>query len=262
MHNAIFNKKIKRIHRQRAAKTILESNFLLEEAIDIVTQTLDEELNIEFSDILVINDALEQLSSTVEYVFKDATVIKTDYCPEMLSGENSLICDEEQLPFAPESFDLITSTLCLHWTNDLPAMLKQIKQTLKDKGFFMAVMFGGETLIELRRAVMQADIDHGVSPRISPFVHVKDAGSLLQNTGFHIPVAHSESVTALYDNLDDLMRDLRAMGETNALLQRNKHFTSASSLERIARAYGQMYGNEDGSIPATFEFVTLSGWKS
>ncbi len=106
------------------------------------------------------------------------------------SGEAEKIlrvtCDEEALPFAPASFDLAVSLWNLHWVNDLPGALIQINRCLRPDGLFLGILPGAQTLKELREAILlvAADSNDGLSPRISPFVEVRDAGSLLQRAGY------------------------------------------------------------------------------
>src|SRR4030095_6212537 len=138
-------------------------------------------------------------------------------------GRPTLVADEEALPFAPWSFDLVISNLTLHWVNDLPGCLLQIRQILKPDGLFLAAILGGGTLAELRGALMEAELAEagGASPRISPFADVRDAGGLLQRAGFGLPVVDSDMLTVRYADILALMRDLRGMGETNAVLERD-----------------------------------------
>jgi SAM-dependent methyltransferase len=174
-----------------------------------------------------------------------------------------LAADEELIPFAQNSFDLVLSLGSLHWVNDLPGALVQIQRILKPDGLFLAMMPGGQTLRELRDSFEQAEMaaKGGVSPRISPFVDVRDAGGLLQRAGFALPVVDSEMLNVTYTHPLKLMHDLRHMGETNSLRQAPAHFTGCSLMMLAVDHYVRHYGTEDGRIPASFELVTLTGWK-
>ena len=154
------------------------------------------------------------------------------------------------------------SNLTLHWVNDLPGCLTQIRQTLKLEGLFLANMLGGDTLKELRQSLIKAEssICGGLSPRVSPFTDVKDAGNLLQRAGFNLPVADMETITVSYPNPLQLMNDLRAMGESNAIISAQKGFTSRSLLMEAARYYVEDFAGDDGRIPASFQVISLSGW--
>ncbi|MHA1543537.1 MAG: methyltransferase domain-containing protein [Alphaproteobacteria bacterium] len=170
--------------------------------------------------------------------------------------------DEELLDFPENSFDLVISNLTLHWVNDLPGTLVQIRRALKPDGLFLSVMFGGETLGELKQALLMAEteIKGGASPRVSPFVEIKDAGHLLQRAGFAMPVVDMDKLTVSYDHPLKLMSDLRAMGENNALLERQKSFTGRKTLTRAAEIYQERFSDDEGRIFASFHFLHMSGW--
>ncbi len=170
--------------------------------------------------------------------------------------------DEEALPFAAESFDLIVSVLSLHAVNDLPGALVQIRQALKPDGLFLAALFGGETLRELRQAFAagESDASGGVSPRVAPFADVRDLGGLLQRAGFALPVADVERTHVRYRDFGGLARDLRAMGETNALEQRLRRPLSRAVLAAALARYASEHAEADGRLRATFDVVYLTGW--
>ncbi len=170
--------------------------------------------------------------------------------------------DEEALPFAPENFDLVVSVLSLHAVNDLPGALVQIRRALKPDGLFIAALFGGETLNELRTsfAAAEAEISGGVSPRVAPFADVRDLGGLLQRAGFALPVADVERTTVRYRELDKLFSDLRALGETNALAGRRTSMLSRKLLAALAVEYATRFADADGKLRATFDIVYLTGW--
>ncbi len=170
--------------------------------------------------------------------------------------------DEEALPFAEASFDLVVSLLALHWINDLPGTLVQIRRALKPDGLFLAALLGGETLIELRQclAEAEAEIEGGLSPRVSPFIEVRTMGSLLQRAGFALPVTDIDRLTVRYGNLFDLFRDLRKMGATNALTERSRKPLRRATLARAAALYAEKFSDVDGKIRATFDLLWISGW--
>jgi SAM-dependent methyltransferase len=174
----------------------------------------------------------------------------------------SFVGDEEALPIAPTSANLIISNLVLHWTNDLPGALIQCRHTLKPDGLFLAAILGGRTLTELRQVITESEVEisGGVSPRISPFAELADAASLLQRAGFNLPVADSDNIKVTYPDVFALMRDLRGMGETNAVLARPRHFTKRQLFLDIAERYAENFGDGDGRIPASFQILYLTGW--
>jgi len=185
-------------------------------------------------------------------------VVRLSTIPEA----GSVLGDEERLPFSGGQFDLAVSLLALQGVNDLPGALIQIRRALKADGLFMGALFGGSTLSELRQALTQAEaeIEGGVSPRVAPFADLRDIGGLLQRAGFALPVADSEIVRVRYANAFALMRDLRAMGLTNALNDRRRTPLKRGTLMRAAEIYAERFADPDGRIPATFEIVWLSGW--
>jgi SAM-dependent methyltransferase len=195
---------------------------------------------------------------------KIGRVVSADLAPAMLAGGPGLriAADEERLPFRDGSFDLVASALSLHWVNDLPGALIQIRRALKPDGLFIGAMFGGETLIELRQSLAEAEIEceGGLSPRVSPFADLRDLGALMQRAGFALPVVDTDRVTVRYANLFRLMAELRGMGETNALIERRRTPLKRGTLARAAEIYAEKFGLPDGRIEATFEIVTMTGW--
>jgi len=174
----------------------------------------------------------------------------------------SLASDDEWLPFADESFDLVTSILSLHAVNDLPGTLLQIRRVLKPDGLFIAAMFGGETLKELRVAFAAAEEATlgGISPRVSPFADVRDVGGLLQRAGFALPVTDVERTVIRYREIPRLFADLRAIGETNVLADRRRHALSKRTLAAVVQEYQARFADSEERFPATFEIVFLTGW--
>ncbi|SNZ20798.1 methyltransferase domain-containing protein [Cohaesibacter gelatinilyticus] len=173
-----------------------------------------------------------------------------------------LVADEEALPIAPQSMDLILSPLNLQWVNDLPGSLFQIRNSLKPDGLFLATLLGNESLKELRTSFLQAEAEltDGVSPRIAPFPELKDMGSLLQRAGFSLPVADQDIVTVRYGSMFSLMADLRKMGATNCLADRSRAPLRRDVLMRTAEIYQSDFADSDGKIRASFQIVSISGW--
>ena len=179
------------------------------------------------------------------------------------AGGPTVVADEETLPFAAGRFDLVLSNLSLHWVNDLPGALLQIRHVLKEDGLFLGAMLGGETLKELRECLVEAELaeEGGAGPRISPFADGRDAGALLQRAGFALPVVDIDTITVTYREPLRLLTDLRGMGETNAVAARRKGFTRRATLTRALALYDQRYRNSDGLLPATFQVVVMTAWR-
>ena len=173
-----------------------------------------------------------------------------------------LVGDEEMLPVAPQSIDLVLSAMSLHWVNDLPGTLLRIRQSLKPDGLFLGALLGGETLWQLRQALAQAesDVEGGLSPRVSPFADLRDATGLLQRAGFALPVGDAERIEVSYPDALALVRELRAMGESNAVRGRRSTLTRRATLLRALSIYEQRHGDANERVPATFEVIFLHGW--
>lgn len=165
------------------------------------------------------------------------------------------------LAVAEGSTDLIVSLMTLHWANDLPGALSQIRRALKPDGLFLGTLLGAGTLRELRAVLTEAELAErgGAQARVSPFADGFDGAGLLQRAGFAQPVADVDRLTVRYRDLSGLIRDLRAMGETNVLAGSTRPLTRGI-VARAAALYAERYGEPDGRIPATFEIVNLAGW--
>ena len=174
----------------------------------------------------------------------------------------AVVADEELPPFAAGCLDLVTSSLALHWTNDLPGVLAQLRRSLKPDGLLIAALFAGDTLRELREVLIEAELAErgGASPRVSPFVDTAEASALLQRAGFALPVVDIDTLTLTYRDAFALMRDLRAMGEANALRARNRGFARRGVFLGAADRYARRYGQADGRVRATFQIAFLTGW--
>ena len=179
------------------------------------------------------------------------------------SGDFSvLVGDLERLPLAAESVDLAVSLLALHHVNDLPGAMIQIRRALRPDGLFVAALAGGDTLTELRQSltIAESEISAGVSPRVAPFADARSLGGLLQRAGFALPVVDVDTLTVRYADLFTLMRDLRAFGAANALVERSRRPLRRAVLRRAADVYAARFADLDGRLRATFETVWLTGW--
>ncbi len=260
----VFDRALVRRRRDRAAAAnFAGNNFLFEEiSLRLADRLLDVRRDFPLALDLGSHDGV--MRRALDGLKGIETLITGDLSPAFtrMAGSPAVAMDEEFLPFAPSSFDLVVSNLNLHWVNDLPGVLLQIKQALKPDGFLCASMLGGETLVELRHCLMEAEqnIAGGVSPRVSPFADVRDAGHLLQRAGFALPVVDSDTITVTYADAFALMRDLRGMGETNAVLARRKVPATRALLFEAARLYAERFAEPDGRIPATFQVLYLAAW--
>lgn len=191
----------------------------------------------------------------IDSIEKSAAACRAD-------GVAAVVGDEEWIPFAYESFDLVVSHLCLHWTNDLPGSLIQLRRTLKPDGLFLATVFGGETLTELRASWLAAESNRrgGVTPRVSPLLDVRDSGNLLVRAGFALPVTDMDRYTLEFSDLRELTQLLRRMGATNAVADRSRSLTTPELWHAVEDHYAAHFVNTDGKLTATFDVITMTGW--
>ncbi|RFU78964.1 methyltransferase type 12 [Trichoderma arundinaceum] len=180
-----------------------------------------------------------------------------------LSITRQVVNDEETIQFEPESFDLVLSSLSLHWINDLPGVLSQINNVLKPDCPFIGAMLGGDTLFELRTSLQLAEQERrgGMSPHVSPLADVRDVGGLLQKAGFKMLTVDVDDIIVDYPDTFALMQDLQAMGEGNAILNREMGPIRRDVLLANEAIYRALHGNPDGSIPATFRIIYMIGWR-
>jgi NADH dehydrogenase [ubiquinone] 1 alpha subcomplex assembly factor 5 len=259
----VFDRRAVRAHRDRAAGGLAEFDFLFRETAERLADRLLD-IAREFPLAVDIGSHDGTLREVVLAGGRIGTLVHADLSEAMARRVDgpALVADEESLPFAEGRFDLALSNLSLHWVNDLPGTLLQVRRCLKPDGLFLAATLGGDTLIELRECLMQAEIElrGGASPRISPFLEIRDAGALMQRAGFALPVIDSDRITVTYDNALKLLSDLRGMGETGAAVTRPREFTRKDLFLRMAELYQQRHAGPDGRIKTTFDVIWLHGW--
>ncbi len=253
----IFDRIVVRRHRDRAAPLVGRVEDVLRDCAERLLDRLDDTtrrftLALDVGGRGVVAPLLRA---------RGIVTVTCDLSPAMarLDGSGLAVAgDEEFLPFAPASFDLVVASLSLHWVNDLPGALIQLRRALRPDGLLLASLPALGTLAELRAALTDAEIGlaGGASPRVSPFPELRDCASLLQRAGFALPVADIEDLRLLYADPMDLARDLRAAGETNALALRDRGPTPASLLPRALAALPRA-GERHA---ATLRFAVLTGW--
>ena len=258
-HPAIFDRMLLRARRARASK-LDPATFLLDRvATDLAAR---------LSAVLRTFDLAADLGTPTDAVRRAladrvGTIIAVDSIPAHLNaGTPAVAADDEALPFRDGSLDLVVSALALQFVNDLPGTLIQIRRALKPDGLFLAALVGGDSLGELREAFAQAEaeIESGVSPRVAPFADLRDLGGLLQRAGFALPVTDVDRVTVRYPSPLALLHDLRRMGATNVMTERQRKPLRRATLRRMLEVYGERFADPDGRVRATFEIVWLSGW--
>jgi SAM-dependent methyltransferase len=268
----VFNRQAVGRHRARAAPGLSGHDFLFRETAARLADRL-RDIKRRFPFALDLGCHTGQLAKALDGPGGVETLVQCDLSPAMVREAEraeapdgprrlGLAADEEWLPFKEGAFDLVISNLSLHWVNDLPGALLQIRRALNQDGLFLAALLGGDTLKELRQALAEAEIaeENGLSPRVSPMADVRDLGSLLQRAGFALPVADTDAITVSYADPMKLLADLRGMGEANAAELRRKTFTRRATLRAALDRYRELHTGPDGRVTATFQVVTLTGW--
>jgi SAM-dependent methyltransferase len=261
----VFDRELLVRRRERAAGhgNVSAHAFLLARAVDDLIERL-ELVRRMFDTVAVLGAHHGLLGRHLRGMASVGTVVELERSPRLaaLCDGPVVVGDEELLPFAPASLDLVVSALSLQWANDLPGILAQARAVLKPDGLFLVNVVGGRTLWELRQCFIEAEAERhsGAGPRVAPFLDVRDAGALLQRADLKLPVTDVETLTVAYASAFDLINDLKAMGATNILVDRPRTFLARSVLMRMAEIYSSRFAREDGRVVATFEIVTLTGW--
>ncbi len=258
----LFDETLVAARRERALRNGESAAFLL----DIAARELAERLAVverHFDDAVELHGGT---GATARYALETGKVgsMRRAETSEAFAMADSPIVEAGlgDVPLEPASTNLVLSPLSLHLVNDLPGTLIQIRRALRPDGLLLAAIPGAGTLAEMRDALLsaEAELTGGASPRVIPFVDVRDAGALLQRAGFALPVVDTENYTVRYDSLFPLMRDLRAMGMANPLVGRSRVPLTRQFFVRAAEIYAERYSDPDGRIRATFSIIYASGW--
>ncbi|CAG5103327.1 Similar to ndufaf5: Arginine-hydroxylase NDUFAF5 [Cotesia congregata] len=270
----VFDRKTKLLQKQRAARApdVKLYDYLKDE---IGYRLADRIFDIkrEFTNVLELGCGRGHMSKHIS-ADNVKNLLLSDFCPEYLEQvvitENinvkKQVMDEENFELDENSMDLIISSLNLHWVNDLPGCFSRIIRTLKNDSVFLAAIFGGDTLFELRSSLQLAELERhgGISPHISPFTQIRDVGSLMNRAGFTMLTIDTDEMVIGFPSMFELMTDLKGMGESNAGRNRTLHLKRDTMLAAAA-IYEELYGKtkEDGSkyVPATFQIIYVLGWK-
>ncbi|KAK3747315.1 hypothetical protein QZH41_016945, partial [Actinostola sp. cb2023] len=265
----VFDRKAKRLQRNRAAlrEDIAVYDYLKDEIASRLADRIGD-ISRFFPLALDLGCGRGHIAKqlTKEQVGKiilfDSSEKLLEQCEIKAIPSTKVHGDEEFLAFKESTFDIIISSLSLHWVNNLPGTFEQVLFSLKADGAFIGAMFAGNTLYQLRSALQLAEMERegGFGAHISPFTQMKDIGSLLTRAGFNLTTVDADDITVGYPNMFELMHDLKGMGENNASRNR-KHILHRDTMKAAAAIYQDMYGLEDGSIPATFEILFFIGWK-
>jgi SAM-dependent methyltransferase len=260
----LFDRRLIADRRRRAIDAApAGADFLLKLAAEDVADRLAT-VSRRFGTAVAVGGPTDHLAAAVTASGRADRVIRADVFAAGPAGRHpaDVVIDDEALPLAAESVDLVVSTLSLQFANDLPGALVQIRRALKPDGLFLGTLVGGDSLGELRSAFLAAESERtgGATPRVAPFADVRDLGGLLQRAGFALPVADIDRLTLRYETPFHLMRELAAMGAANPLAERSRRLTSAGLLQRAAEIYRETNADPDGRVRATIVLVSLSGW--
>ncbi|MDX8435311.1 methyltransferase domain-containing protein [Mesorhizobium abyssinicae] len=247
--------------RRALAHTVGGADFLMRRAADDLADRLGA-VERSFGKAAALFCQTPAAADVLAESGKAAEIARVEADAAFLADRAGLVAPLETVPFEAESLDLVVSLLSLQAMNDIPGMLAQIRRALRPDGLFLGALAGAGTLSELRESLLAAETElyGGASPRVIPFADVRDAGALLQRAGLALPVADVETVTVRYDTMFDLVADLRAMGETSALVDRSRRPGTRGLLARAAEIYAERFSDPDGRIRASFSIVWLSGW--
>ncbi|HEX3350448.1 MAG TPA: methyltransferase domain-containing protein [Acetobacteraceae bacterium] len=252
----VFDRAAVRRHRDRAAVRVHTVEDILRDAAERLLERLDDVTR-------RFTQALDVGGRGVVAPLLRARGIETvasDLSPAMAarSAPFAVCADEERLPFAPGAFDLVVASLSLHWINDLPGALIQLRRALRPDGLLLASLPALGTLGELRAALSEAEaaLSGGISPRISPFPDVADCAALLQRAGFALPVVDADEIRLLYADPLGLLHDLRAAGEANAVAVRNPRIPPRALFPAALAALPK----EEGRHRVTLRLAMLTGW--
>lgn len=261
--HSIFDRDLIDAHRGRAlARAAPGADFLLARLADDLADRISV-VERQFGTTIDLGGHTGLAAEAVATSGKADRIVRIERDARFLRGPFAgIVGDEEMLPLAAASTDLVVSLSSLHLVNDLPGALIQIRRALKPDGLFLAAMAGAGTLAELRESLLvaESELTGGASPRVAPFADVREMGGLLQRAGFALPVTDVDTLTVRYDTLFDLVADLRAMGMQNALAGRARKPATRRLFMRAAEIYAERFSDPDGRIRATFSFVWISGW--
>ena len=255
----IFDRRLLRKRRDRAAARFADFDFLINEMTERVVERLAD-VRRSFGTTLVLGCHAGQVAARLPQA-QVGEVTQADLSPAMVAqvGGTRLVLDEERLPFGFDRFDLVIAVGNLHWVNDLPGTLIQIRYALKPDGLLLAAMPGGRTLHELRACLAEAEVQAGAG-RVGPFIDVPDAGDLLRRTGYALPVADIDTLTVTYGHPLKLLQDLRGMAESNVLTEGARASLGRRTLLETCRLYQKDHADEKGRVPATFQLLMLAAW--
>lgn len=271
-HLYIFDRKAKKIQRERAAShpnaktySYLREEFghRLSERLFDIKRTFTVGIDLACANGVVAQHLDQHLVQNLILCDSAGSFLREAKSPcDNVNVVKVQLDDEANLPFKDSSADLIYSCLSLHWVNNIPGSFRDVLRVLKNDGVFVGSMFGGDTLYELRSSLQLAEFDRlgGLSPHVSPMVQAVDIANLLTQAGFTLITVDSDELIVAYPSIFELMHDLQDMGESNVNIHSQKHL-NRQVMVAAASIYKEMFANEDGTVPATYQVFSFIGWK-
>lgn len=267
----LFDHSARIMRAARVKTTLSKADFLLARVGEGLADRLDD-VKRDFPNAAVIGGAgvvataLRGRAGAKRLIQIEDSQAMADHAARIAPEADIRVSPPEEPDLSPGQFDLVVGAMTMHRLNDPVGLLTQMRLALKPDGLALVALFGGQTLTELRAsfAEAEAEVEGGISPRIAPMGEVRDLGGLLQRAGFALPVADVDRFDVAYQTPFHLMRDLRDMGESNALIHRRRTFTRRRTMMRMAEIYAANYPAADhtgeGRVNASFEIVYLTGW--
>lgn len=250
----IFNRRVLQQHRDRWADSLDKYDFLFKHSVqDIIAKASFHKSN--YESVLDLGCRTGHFAKLAHKAIKFNALYQADLSKKMLDRASNIRiqCDEEHLPFADNVFDLVVSNLNLHWLNNVPGTIQQIKSALKPDGIFIASFIGGDSLKSLRDLLIKTEMSLGakVGFHISPMITADSIASLMERAGFKRIVVEKDAVQVQYSSVSSLLRDLRRMGESNCMANKvrmlNKNVVERLSVIR--------------DFDCVFELITVSAIK-
>lgn len=264
MHQ-IFNRNILRMHRDRAVTTIKDSDFLFQDSLQDITERASIYKQ-KYGTVLNIGSRTFPIQTMKdERGLEFGTFVNTDISFKMLQNIKGIKVqsDEEFIPFLDHSFDLVISNLNLHWVNDLPGTLFQIRNILKESGLFIASFFGENSLYEIKEVLIktESDLNKNINFHISPTISAEMLTSLMKRAGFKDIVVDKNTITTIYDNPYKVLSDIRSMGESNCMNGGKVRYLRKDVLHEFSKNYFKMFSDRKGQITCSYDLLTCVGYR-
>ena len=258
-NHIIFDRDLLKVKRSRIGSILYKADFIIKRSFTDILDKVNE-LGQVFENALFIGVTSKE---QIETISNFSNIQNCCYHSAFNLDLGSLFADEEAIELPLESYDLVISVLNLHNINDLPGFLIKVKRSLKKDGIFIASLFGGDNLMELKNSLfnIEMSIYQGISPRTMPVISIKQLGSLLQRTGYNSPIIDRDRIEVHYSHPSKLFYDLRNMGETNILLDRSKKCLKREFWPKFFEYYQANYSTSSANVIANFETLTLTAYK-